>query len=50
LTSSNGGEELDALAVVLDGLDAYRGGEMRLAGSWAANQENVVSVFQELAR
>jgi hypothetical protein len=29
----NGGEEADALAVMLDRLDADRGGEMRFAGS-----------------
>ena len=29
----DGGEEADALAVMLDGLDADRGGEMRFAGA-----------------
>src|SRR5882757_6259505 len=35
----DGGEESDALAVVLDGLDADCGGEMRLARAWAADQD-----------
>ena len=45
----DGGEEPDALAVVLDGLDADRRGEMRLAGAGAADQDDIVGVFQELA-
>ena len=45
----DGGEESDALAVVFDGLDADRGGEMRLAGAGAADQDDIVCVFQELA-
>src|SRR5258708_36835993 len=45
----NGGEEPYALAMVLDGLDADRGGEMRLACAGAADQDDIVSVFQELA-
>jgi hypothetical protein len=45
----DGGEEADALAMVLDGLDADRGGEMRLACAGAADQDDIVSVFQELA-
>src|ERR1700721_4369042 len=45
----DGGEEADALAVVLDGLDADRRGEMRFAGSRAADQDDIVGVFQELA-
>jgi hypothetical protein len=45
----NGGEEADALAMVLDGLDADRGGEMRLACAGTADQDDIVSVFQELA-
>ena len=32
----DGGEEADALAVMLDGLDADRGGEMRLPRSSSA--------------
>jgi hypothetical protein len=43
------GEEPDALAVVLDGLDADRRGEMRLARAGAADQDDIVGVFQELA-
>ena len=45
----DGGEEPDALAMVLDRLDADRGGEMRLARAGAADQDDVVGVFQELA-
>jgi hypothetical protein len=45
----NGGEEADALAVMLDGLDADRGGEMRLACAGAADQDDVVRILQELA-
>src|ERR1700692_2242415 len=45
----DGGEEPDALAVLLDGLDADRGGEMRLPRAGAADQDDVVSVLQELA-
>src|ERR1700722_2864025 len=45
----DGGEEADALAVVLDRLDPDRNGEMRLAGTGAADQDDVVGVFQELA-
>src|ERR1700760_1772302 len=43
----DGGEEPYALAVMLDGLDADRGGEMGLAR--AADQDDIVGVFQELA-
>ena len=43
------GEEPDALAVLLDGLDADRRGEMRLASAGAADQDDVVRIFQELA-
>jgi hypothetical protein len=35
--------------MMLDGLDADRGGEMRLACAGAADQDDIVSVFQELA-
>jgi len=35
--------------MVLDGLDADRGGEMRLARAGAADQDDVVGVLQELA-
>src|ERR1700719_3977681 len=45
----DGGEEPYALAVMLDGLDADRGGEMRLARAGAADQDDIVGVFQELA-
>ena len=45
----DGGVEPYALAVVLDRLDADRGGEMRLARAGAADQDDVVGVFQELA-
>src|SRR5271156_2228325 len=45
----DGGEEPDALAVLLDGLDTDRRGEMRLAGAGAADQDHIVGVFQELA-
>src|SRR5271165_2564376 len=45
----DGGEEPDALAVMLDGLDADRRGEMRLPRAWAADQDDIVGVFQELA-
>ena len=45
----DGGEEPDALAVMLDGLDADRRGEVRLAGSGTADQDDVVGVLEELA-
>jgi hypothetical protein len=45
----DGGEEPDALVVMLDGLDADRRGEMRLPRAGAADQVDVVSVLQELA-
>ena len=35
--------------MMLDGLDADRGGEMRLARAGAADQDDVVGVLQELA-
>jgi len=35
--------------VVLDGLDADRRGEMRLARAGAADQYDIVGVFQKLA-
>ncbi len=44
-----GGEEPDAVAVMLDRLDADRRGEMRFAGSRTADQDGVVGVLQELA-
>ncbi len=43
------GEEPDALAVVIDRLDPDRNGEMRLARTGAADQDDIVGVFQELA-
>ena len=45
----DGGEEPYALAVMLDGLDADRGGEMRLARAGAADQDDIVRILQELA-
>src|SRR5580704_15079826 len=45
----DGGEEPDALAVMLDGLDADRCSEMRLPRAGAADQNDIVGVFQELA-
>src|ERR1700733_5624491 len=45
----DGGEEPYALAVMLDGLDADRSGEMRLSRAGAADQDDIVGVFQELA-
>ena len=45
----DGGEEPDALAVMLDGLDADGRGEMRLARAGPTNQDDVVGVRQELA-
>ena len=45
----DGGEEPDALAVVLDGLDADGRGEMRLARAGTADQDDIVGVLQELA-
>ncbi len=44
----DGGEEPDALAVMLDGVDADRGGDMRFAGAGAADEDNVVGVVEEL--
>src|ERR1700750_6339 len=38
-----------AFAMMLDRLDADRGSEMRLARAGAANQDDIVRVFQELA-
>ena len=35
--------------MMLDRLDADRGGEMRLARAGAADQDDIVGVFQELA-
>ena len=43
------GKEPNALAVLLDGLDADGRGEVRLARAGAADQDDVVRVFQELA-
>jgi hypothetical protein len=45
----DGGEEADALAMILDRLDADRGSEVRLARVGAADQDDIVGVFQELA-
>src|ERR1700679_4024280 len=45
----DGREEPYALAVMLDGLDADCCGEMRLACAGAADQDDIVSVLQELA-
>src|ERR1700719_4841567 len=45
----DGGEEPDAFAMMLDGLDADRGSEMGLAGAGAADQDDIVRVLQELA-
>src|ERR1700677_456406 len=45
----DGGEEPAALAVMLDGLDADRRGEVRFACARAADQDDIVSIFQELA-
>src|ERR1700692_2963269 len=45
----DGGEEPYALAVMLDGLDTDRCSEMRLPRAWAADQDDIVGVFQELA-
>src|ERR1700735_5356208 len=39
-----GGGEADEIAMMLDRLDADRGGEMRLAGSRAADQDDVVLI------
>src|SRR6202789_4021439 len=45
----DGREEPDTLAVMFDGLDADGRGEMRLARAGAADQDDIVSVLQELA-
>jgi hypothetical protein len=45
----DGGEEPDALAMVLDGLDADRRSEMRLACAGAADEDDIVGVLQKLA-
>jgi hypothetical protein len=45
----DGGEEPDALAMVLDGLDADRRSEMGLACAGTADRDDIVGVFQELA-
>ena len=44
----DGREEPDALAVMLDGLDADSGRQMRLPRSGAADEDDVVGVLQEL--
>lgn len=43
----NGREEPHLLAVMLDSLDAERGGKVGLAGSWAADQDDVVGAIDE---
>src|SRR5277367_2217250 len=45
----DGGEEPDALAMVLDRLDADRRSEMRLACAGAADEDDIVGVLQKLA-
>ena len=45
----DGGEEPNALAVMFDGLDADGRGQMRFARAWAADQDDVVRVLEELA-
>ena len=45
----DGGEEPDALSMMLDGLHAEGGGDMRLARAGTSNEDDIVSVFQELA-
>src|ERR1700677_235692 len=45
----DGGKEPDALAVMLDGLDADRRGEGRFACARAADQAAILRIFQELA-
>src|SRR6202162_317515 len=45
----DGGKESYALAVMLYGLDADCGGEMRLPRAGAANQDDIMGVIQELA-
>src|SRR5271165_5141248 len=45
----DGREEPDTFAMMFDRLDADGGGQMRLARSGSADQDGVVSVFQELA-
>jgi hypothetical protein len=45
----NGREEPDTLAVMLDSLNADGRGEMRLARARAADKDDIVRVFQELA-
>ena len=42
-------EEADLLAVMLDRLDAERGGDVGLAGSGAADQHDIVGAIDELA-
>ena len=45
----DGGEEADLAAVMFDGLDAERGGNMGLAGSRATDQDHVLGAIHELA-
>ena len=45
----DGGEEPHALAMVLDGLDADRRGEMCLACAGAGDQDDIVRILQDLA-
>ena len=45
----DGGEEPNALSVMLDGLDADGRGDVRLARAGAADQDDIVGVLQELA-
>jgi len=36
-------------SVVLDGLDADRGGDVAFAGAWSADQDDVFRIFHEFA-
>lgn len=45
----DGREEPNPFMVMLNGLDAYRGGNVHLARAGAADQNDIVGVVEELA-
>jgi len=45
----NGGEESNAVTVMLDGLDTNGGGQMSFAGALSAHEDDVLRILQELA-
>lgn len=45
----NGGQEADSTPMALDGLDPYRGGQMRLPAARPANEHNILGGAHELS-